>query len=225
MSGKTREQQLDELLDKQAIYELIMAYCNAADRHDHVKMRTLYHEDAIDDHGHFAKGLAMEFIDKLPEIQKAMEILHHNVTTVNLKLAGDRAEGEVGYRTFNRPFLRVWQVGSGRASAALGTDRAQIGGSCVGFRHRGATQRRCQQPCFADSRQRAERSPAGSWPHRIGLWLGCRLCGRHLVTRPAAGRALRAGSALAPARRASRSGLGVSRNTVYRYLRAQSCRS
>lgn len=64
MSGKTREQQLDELLDKQAIYELIMAYCNAADRHDHVKMRTLYHEDAIDDHGHFAKGLAMEFIDK-----------------------------------------------------------------------------------------------------------------------------------------------------------------
>jgi hypothetical protein len=104
MSGKTREQQLDELLDKQAIYELIMAYCNAADRHDHVKMRTLYHEDAIDDHGHFAKGLAMEFIDKLPEIQKAMEILHHNVTTVNLKLAGDRAEGEVGYRKFNRPF-------------------------------------------------------------------------------------------------------------------------
>ena len=47
----------------------------------------------------------------------------------------------LGYRKFNRPFWRVWQVGSGRASAALGTDRAQIGGSCVGFRHRGATQR------------------------------------------------------------------------------------
>ncbi|HBO7162408.1 TPA: hypothetical protein L4967_003862, partial [Pseudomonas aeruginosa] len=39
-----------------------------------------------------------------------------------------------GYRKFNRPFWRVWRVGSGRASAALGTDRAQIGGSCVGFR-------------------------------------------------------------------------------------------
>ena len=46
-----------------------------------------------------------------------------------------------GYRKFNRPFWRVWRVGSGRASAALGTDRAQIGGSCVGFRHRGAAQR------------------------------------------------------------------------------------
>ena len=141
MSGKTREQQLDELLDKQAIYELIMAYCNAADRHDHVKMRTLYHEDAIDDHGHFAKGLAMEFIDKLPEIQKAMEILHHNVTKRRQFPEREPALCKVGYRKFNRPFLRVWQVGSGRASAALGTDRAQIGGSCVGFRHRGATQR------------------------------------------------------------------------------------
>ena len=80
MSGKTREQQLDELLDKQAIYELIMAYCNAADRHDHVKMRTLYHEDAIDDHGHFAKGLAMEFIDKLPEIQKTEKIREPIIT-------------------------------------------------------------------------------------------------------------------------------------------------
>ena len=49
--------------------------------------------------------------------------------------------GNIGYRKFNRPFWRVWRVGSGRASAALGTDRAQIGGSCVGFRHRGATQR------------------------------------------------------------------------------------
>jgi hypothetical protein len=46
-----------------------------------------------------------------------------------------------GYRKFNRPFWRVWRVGRGHASAALGTDRAQIGGSCVGFRHRGATQR------------------------------------------------------------------------------------
>ena len=89
------EQQLRELLDKQALHELINAYATAADRHDHVKMRALYHEDAIDEHGHFAKGPAMEFIDKLPEIQKPMAILHHNITTVNLKLAGDKAEGEV----------------------------------------------------------------------------------------------------------------------------------
>ena len=45
------EQQLQALLDKQAIHDLIHAYCNAADRRDLDKMRALYHEDAIDDHG------------------------------------------------------------------------------------------------------------------------------------------------------------------------------
>ena len=102
MPGKTREQLLDELLDKQALRELVNAYCNAADRHDHEKMRALYHEDAIDEHGHFAKGPAMDFIDKLPQIQAPMQILHHNVTTVNLKLDGDRAEGEVYLIAFHK---------------------------------------------------------------------------------------------------------------------------
>lgn len=95
MRDDERQRRIDELLDKQAITELIHAYANAADRHDHDKMRALYHPDAIDDHGHFAKGPAMDFIDKLPEIQRDMAILHHNITTVNLRLDGDRAEGEV----------------------------------------------------------------------------------------------------------------------------------
>jgi hypothetical protein len=90
------------LLDKQAITELVHAYCNAADRHDHAKMRALYHEDAIDDHGAFFKGPAMEFIDLLPEIQEPMAILHHNVTTVNIALDGDHAEGEIYVLAFHQ---------------------------------------------------------------------------------------------------------------------------
>lgn len=90
-----REALLDRLLDKQEITELVNRYCNAADRHDHDKMRSLYHEDATDDHGSFFKGLAMEFIDQLPAIQEPMLILHHNVTTVNIELDGDYAEGEI----------------------------------------------------------------------------------------------------------------------------------
>ncbi len=96
------QQAVQELLDKQAIYELLNAYFNAADRHDNEKMRKLYHEDAIDDHGAFFKGLAMEFVDKLPEIQVPMEILHHNMTTVNIKLDGDYAEGEVYVLAFHK---------------------------------------------------------------------------------------------------------------------------
>lgn len=95
-------EQLQELLDKQAIYELLNAYFNAADRHDHEKMRQLYHQDAWDDHGAFFKGLAMEFVDKLPDIQAPMEILHHNMTTVNIKLEGNYAEGEVYVLAFHQ---------------------------------------------------------------------------------------------------------------------------
>jgi hypothetical protein len=102
MTVLSRDQQLDALLDKQALYELVCSYANAADRHDHDKMRALYHEDAIDDHGHFAKGPAMAFIDKLPEIQAPMAILHHNVTTVNFVLDGDRAEGEIYLIAFHQ---------------------------------------------------------------------------------------------------------------------------
>ncbi len=86
---------LQDLVDREAIRTLIHAYCNAADRHDHAKMRSLYHPDAIDDHGAMSSGPAMDFIDRLPEIQAAMEILHHNVTTINLAIDGDYAEGEV----------------------------------------------------------------------------------------------------------------------------------
>lgn len=89
------QRKLQELLDREAIRDLITTYCNAADRHDHVKMRSLYHADAIDDHGAMFKGPAMDFIDRLPEIQAPMEVLHHNVTTINLAIDGDEAEGEV----------------------------------------------------------------------------------------------------------------------------------
>lgn len=93
---------LQSLLDKQDITELIHGYCNAADRHDHEKMRQLYHEDAVDDHGAFFKGLAMEFIEKLPDIQSPMMILHHNITTVNISLDGDYGEGEVYILAFHQ---------------------------------------------------------------------------------------------------------------------------
>lgn len=102
MTVSNLEKRLQDLLDKQELYELVCAYCNAADRHDHDKMRALYHEDAIDEHGHFAKGPAHEFIDKLPQIQAPMAILHHNVTTVNFKLDGDTAEGEIYLIAFHQ---------------------------------------------------------------------------------------------------------------------------
>ena len=98
----TSARQLQELVDRQAIHDLLSAYFNASDRHDHEKMRKLYHEDALDEHGAFFQGLAMDFVDKLPEIQAPMEILHHNMTTANIKLDGDYAEGEIYVLAFHK---------------------------------------------------------------------------------------------------------------------------
>ncbi len=94
--------ELQALLDKESIRELVQLYCRAADRHDHELMRSLYHADAIDDHGSFFKGLAMDFIDRLPQIQAPMKILHHNVTTHNIELHGDTAEGETYIIAFHQ---------------------------------------------------------------------------------------------------------------------------
>ena len=58
--------ELQELIDKQAIRDLLAAYFTAADRHDNVKMAALYHDDATDDHGSFFKGLAKDFVATLP---------------------------------------------------------------------------------------------------------------------------------------------------------------
>lgn len=93
---------LQDLLDKQDITELVHTYCNAADRHDHEKLRELYHEDASDDHGAFFSGLAMDFIDQMPEIQASMNILHHNITTVNIAVDGDYGEGEIYVLAFHQ---------------------------------------------------------------------------------------------------------------------------
>lgn len=94
--------QLQQLLDKQAIVELVHAYCNAADRRDYTKMRALYHDDATDNHGGFFQGLAADFIAQLPTIQASMLILHHNITTVNIKLDGDKGEGEIYVLAFHK---------------------------------------------------------------------------------------------------------------------------
>lgn len=96
------QNQLQRLVDRNAIVELVHAYARAADRRDQAAMRALYHPGATDDHGGFFKGLADEFIDALPQIQAPMQILHHNVTSTNIVIDGDYAEGEIYVLAYHR---------------------------------------------------------------------------------------------------------------------------
>ena len=49
MTGRDREVQ--ELLDKQAIHEVMIRYCRGLDRMDAELVGSAYHPDAHDDHG------------------------------------------------------------------------------------------------------------------------------------------------------------------------------
>lgn len=86
---------LRELLDKQAIRDLVHRYCRAIDRRDFVLLRALYHADAVDDHGDYFCGPAAEFIDRLPEIMAANRVTSHSVCNMLIEIEGDYAEGEI----------------------------------------------------------------------------------------------------------------------------------
>jgi ketosteroid isomerase-like protein len=55
-----RMDKLDEMIARQEIYEALTRYCRGVDRCDVDLIRSVYHEDAVDDHGMF-KGLGIDF--------------------------------------------------------------------------------------------------------------------------------------------------------------------
>jgi ketosteroid isomerase-like protein len=85
---------LRELLDKQAITELVHAYCRAVDRRDVAACRELYHPDALDDHGSYYQGSAQGYLDALPQMMAPVRVMQHHITTLNIRLDGDYAESE-----------------------------------------------------------------------------------------------------------------------------------
>ncbi len=95
---------LAALIAKDRIRQLALLYCRASDRRDFDLMRSLYHEDATDDHGGMFKGPAMEFIDRLPQIMADIELTTHHITNhlIALHPDGVRAEGELNIIAYHR---------------------------------------------------------------------------------------------------------------------------
>lgn len=64
------EDQLQALADKDEIRDVLMRYCRGVDRLDEELLRSCYHADSYDDHGHF-KGNGHDFaafiVESLPQ--------------------------------------------------------------------------------------------------------------------------------------------------------------
>ncbi|MBI1392361.1 MAG: nuclear transport factor 2 family protein [Alphaproteobacteria bacterium] len=77
---------LQELVDRKRIYEVLTRYCRALDRCDVDLMKSVYWDDAQDDHGVFNGG-AQEFADFIiREIQAWFDVTMHAIMNVHMEL-------------------------------------------------------------------------------------------------------------------------------------------
>ena len=91
-----------ELLDEIALRRLVMLYCRGCDRRDFALVRSLYHNDAIDDHGAMFRGGPDAFVEWLPTAVAPWELTIHSITNSVFAIDGDEADGEHLVRAYHR---------------------------------------------------------------------------------------------------------------------------
>jgi len=97
MTPEELERTVTELADRQAIRDVLMAYSRGIDRLDRELLISLYHEDAIDDHGVFV-GTREEFADWAIAMHTATHLSHqHCIFNVTCDLDGNVAHTETYY--------------------------------------------------------------------------------------------------------------------------------
>ena len=86
--------ELQYLLDRQAILDVVNKYARAVDRHDVELMLEVYHADATDEHGSFA-GNPIAFAQWANQFHAEGFASHtHNITTHNVEIDGATAHAE-----------------------------------------------------------------------------------------------------------------------------------
>ncbi|MCV0394916.1 MAG: nuclear transport factor 2 family protein [Rhizobiaceae bacterium] len=120
---------LRDLLVKERLHELEMAYCRGIDRRDPELIRSIYFDDCVEDHGEAWQGTGSEWVDYIfSGYLLQFEVTAHYVMNEWYKVDGERAQGEThrvsyhrrpngeevsaGSRTFNRYECRngVWKI-------------------------------------------------------------------------------------------------------------------
>lgn len=97
---------VQELLDKQEIYEVVIRYCRGIDRVDEELVRSCYQPDGFDDHGMF-QGPAAEFVPYAMEGLATMQRTMHCIQNVAIAIAGDAAVSEAYCVAYHRMTSRA----------------------------------------------------------------------------------------------------------------------
>lgn len=93
---------LQQLIDKQALRELVLTYCRACDRRDFALLRSLYHDDAIDDHGAMFCGSPDAYVAWLPGVLANFAATVHSISNALFVVAGEHAQGELYTLAYHR---------------------------------------------------------------------------------------------------------------------------
>jgi SnoaL-like domain len=97
-----RDRQLQELLDKQAIHEVVLRYCRGIDRVDREMVRDCYWPEATDEHGSFT-GTRDEYVSWVfDRMLGRYEMTMHFIGNVLIELDGDWAKSEAYGIAFHR---------------------------------------------------------------------------------------------------------------------------
>ncbi|TCJ37025.1 nuclear transport factor 2 family protein [Parafrankia sp. BMG5.11] len=89
-------------VDQAAIRNLVALYCRGCDRRDFALVRSLYHDDAVDDHGAMFCGGPDAFVEWLPKAMEPWELTIHSLSNSVIVIDGDVAEGEHMVRAWHR---------------------------------------------------------------------------------------------------------------------------
>ncbi|WP_232476202.1 nuclear transport factor 2 family protein [Flavisphingomonas formosensis] len=91
----------DEVINQAVLRRLVDAYGHAVDRRDYALLRTLYHDDGIDDHSPYFVGAASDYIDWLPSMMANWSATSHVMLSTLFLIDGDQAEGIVNARAWH----------------------------------------------------------------------------------------------------------------------------
>jgi SnoaL-like domain len=88
--------------DRQEIERLLFTYCRGVDRQDLEVLKSVYHEDAIDEHGYFV-GTAHEFAEHvIARMAVNTTYGQHQISNALIEVDGDRAICESSYWGFHK---------------------------------------------------------------------------------------------------------------------------
>ncbi len=106
----------DELAARDCLLRLVQTYSRACDRRDFALLRSLYHDDAVEEHGDMFTGSPDEYVAWVEGALNNWSATAHYVTNTLFEIRGDYAEGEIYKINYHRTLDGAEEIITGSRS-------------------------------------------------------------------------------------------------------------